>query len=161
MLPSSIVDIGHNSLKLCGLESITIPESVRNIGINIMFGNYNLKTVTSLNNVPPIFNAEIGTFYSTQCFDNGTLYVPKGSKSAYESAQVWKDFTKIVEIDFSGINDVEISQSDRNNEPCDVFSTSGAWISHNKSLNEIRSTLTAGIYIIRFEDGTTQKIVIK
>lgn len=161
LLPSSIVGIGSNVLKICGLESITIPESVRIIGDNFMFGNYNLKTVTSLNNVPPVFNSEIGPFNSTQCFDNGTLYVPKGSKSAYESAQVWKNFTNIVEIDLSGINDVEISQSDRDNEPCDIFSPSGVCVFHGKSWNEINGTLNSGIYILRFHDGTTRKITIK
>ena len=67
----------------------------------------------------------------------------------------------MVEFDFSGIDDAEISQSDRNNEPCDVFSPSGVCVFHGKSWNEINGTLNSGIYILRFHDGTTRKITIK
>ena len=41
---------------------------------------------------------------------NATLYVPKGSKAAYEAADGWKDFKEIVEVvygDADGDGDVD------------------------------------------------------
>ena len=36
-----------------------------------------------------------------------TLYVPVGTKETYASTKGWKDFVKIVEKDFTGIDDME------------------------------------------------------
>ena len=48
--------------------------------------------------------AEIG--YNTFKDCKAILYVPTGRKEAYLSAEYWKDFTNIVEMDFTGIDDV-------------------------------------------------------
>ena len=44
------------------------------------------------------------TFYN--CY-SATLYVPIGTKAAYQAADYWKNFTNIVEMDFTGIEDIE------------------------------------------------------
>lgn len=35
-----------------------------------------------------------------------TLYVPKGSLEAYKKAYTWKDFVNIVEVEYTGIEEV-------------------------------------------------------
>ena len=49
-------------------------------------------------------------------FSNATLYLPKGCKTAYESANYWKNFKKIEELewghavgDIDGDGDVNIA----------------------------------------------------
>ena len=56
-------------------------------------GCINLNEVTACASTPPTAN--------TNCFSNydATLYVPKGSVSAYKNANVWKNFYNIVGID--------------------------------------------------------------
>lgn len=39
---------------------------------------------------------------------NVTLYVPIGSKEAYQAAEDWKDFKEIIEKDFTGIDHIMI-----------------------------------------------------
>jgi len=80
-----------------GLTSITIPNSVTSIGDYAFYQCTGLTTITSLNTTPPTID-----YYTFPSY-NATLKVPTGSKSAYQSAQYWKNFTNIVEIDPSGI----------------------------------------------------------
>ena len=39
------------------------------------------------------------------------MFVPFGSKSKYESADIWKNFYNIVEYDFAGVEDVIIDEA--------------------------------------------------
>ena len=103
--PSSLKQICKQAFYQCtSLISITIPASVTEIE-NIAFQNCtNLVTVILEN--PSPFSIHDGTFFPSR--DNATLYVPVGSKAAYEVASYWKDFMKIVEpvTDISEIDNV-------------------------------------------------------
>ncbi len=72
------------------LTTVTIPESVAFIGYDV-FDLNNINSITSLNPVPPICN-------SSDIPDYCILNVPAGSKEAYSTADVWKDFSDIIEI---------------------------------------------------------------
>ncbi len=77
------------------LTEVVIPKSVITIAGGAFQDCARLRSVTSLNPEPPTCD--------TYAFDNVpigacTLYVPKGSKEAYAEANLWHDFTKIVEI---------------------------------------------------------------
>ena len=52
---------------------------------------------------------------------NATLYVPLGSKEAYQAADYWKDFKEIVEIDITGID--QITSNEKNNAT--IFTLNG------------------------------------
>jgi hypothetical protein len=76
---------------------------------------------------------------------NATLYVPKGSKAAYEAADYWKDFKEIVEYDEStdptGIESTECNAG----EGFDVYDMSGRKVRRQTTtLND----LPKGVYII-------------
>ena len=94
-IPSSVKSIGSYSFASCsGLISVNIPKSVTSIG-NYAFGWCGKLTSVSVEWSEPL-TIEEKVFYSSNT-SNATLYVPAGSKAAYEAADYWKEFKEIVE----------------------------------------------------------------
>ena len=97
VLEDGTLGITDYALSGCnGLKTITIPNSVIFIGVEAFSGCTSLASVTVENEKPidislyiPFYNAPIS---------NATLYVPVGSKAAYEAADYWKNFGTIVEM---------------------------------------------------------------
>jgi hypothetical protein len=86
------------------LTSIKIPGSVTSIGSNAFRYCNGLSLVIVKNQAPPAI--DVSTFSYRAYL---TLYVPKGSKEAYENADYWKDFKEIKEF----ANDEELNFSRR------------------------------------------------
>ena len=102
-IPNSVTSIGSTAFKDCsGLTSVTIPNSVTSIGSSAFYGCSGLNSVTSLNPTPPSINSSTFKSYTA------TLKVPKGSKAAYQTADYWKEFTNINEIDVTGVKDIHM-----------------------------------------------------
>ena len=101
-IPESVTSIGDYAFSACsGLTSITIPSSVSSIGYSAFSWCSNLTSV-NIDKDTPISISE-STFTNRA---NATLYVPFGSKAAYEAADYWKEFKEIIEdtseiIDFA------------------------------------------------------------
>lgn len=75
------------------IKNLIIPSSITSIG------NYVFQNCKSLTSVTVDSKTPIAISWST--FDNRsnmTLYVPAGSKAAYEQADYWKDFKEIIEL---------------------------------------------------------------
>ena len=88
------MSIGRYSFYNCrGLTSITLPNSVTSINYSAFKRCTSLTSVT-VNNANPI---SIGDATFTNRY-NATLYVPYGSKAAYEAADYWKEFKEIIEM---------------------------------------------------------------
>lgn len=97
IIPNSVKTISWASFSECyNLKSLTIPSSVISIGTNA-FGNCNnLKSIYANSIVPIDLTNTVNVFKNvnkTTC----TLYVPFGSKTLYQNASEWKNFTNIVE----------------------------------------------------------------
>ena len=87
-----VTSIGNAAFVTCFvLTSISIPNSVTSIGASAFYYSNWLTTVTALNPVPVTIPESVFTNQS-----DVTLYVPKGSKTAYQSADYWKDFKEII-----------------------------------------------------------------
>ena len=71
------------------LETVEIPSSTAIIEDFVFADCYSLKTVYNYATVPQSINANV---FDGVDISKCTLYVPKGYKSAYEAAPVWKDF---------------------------------------------------------------------
>lgn len=86
--------------------AVTIPKTVTEIGRYAFDGCSGLTSITCLANTPP---SKSSTSFSTDIFENVTLYVPAGSMEAYKSASVWKKFKNIKESGSSAINNIQVA----------------------------------------------------
>jgi hypothetical protein len=79
------------------LNTVTIPSSVKSIGYLAFAGNTRMKSIYVHSFIPIPLGTTSKVFNDinkTTC----TLYVPLGSKTAYQSASQWKDFVNIIEV---------------------------------------------------------------
>lgn len=86
--------------------------------------------------------------FNPKTYNEGTLYVPIGCANKYRNAPGWKQFKNIVE-EFSSLDGLSVDKSP-------VVELERYTINGIKIKNPI-----SGTNIIRFSDGTTQKVMIK
>ena len=96
-IPNSVTTLSDASFFEClNLTTVFIPNSVSVIKGSAFSGCKNLATIVVDKATPINLSTSYNTFYSVdkaKC----VLYVPIGSKAAYQAADQWKDFTNIVE----------------------------------------------------------------
>lgn len=93
IIPASVTSIAWYAFSGCtGLTSIVIPSSVTSIGEGAFYKCSDLTYVTVLNPTPVAIIQNVFTNRT-----KATLYVPQGSKEAYQAADYWKEFKKIKE----------------------------------------------------------------
>ena len=113
VIPNSVKEIGSaNIIDDMNLNTMVLGKGVEILHFNAFWStNVPLKEIYSLNPVPPVCGAPDITFEGM--LDGVTLYVPIGSKEAYETAPGWDHFAgHIVEIDPTAIKPVVISIKD-------------------------------------------------
>lgn len=125
------------------LTTITLPSTL-GIICDAAFANCNsLKSIYALN--PQgigIKGKPFEEYTQSQC----TLYVPEGSMYNYQCWEEWNAFNHIVEFSPTGINGVHSAAERREVERYD---TSG----------RRQTSPTKGLNIVRFNDGTTRKVM--
>lgn len=166
-IPYTTEEIGHNAFRNCtSLKSIELPYSLNNMGISVFYGCTALTSVTipkniryisdytfsycnSLKSIYALNPQGIGIkgkpfeeYTQSQC----TLYVPEGSMYNYQCWEEWNAFNHIVEFSPTGINGVHSAAERREVERYD---TSGRRL----------TSPTKGLNIVRFNDGTTRKVM--
>ena len=96
IIPNGVTYISNVAFSQCSdLTSVTIPESITNINTQAFWHCDNLSMVK--------IGAKTPIYISNNVFTNqshATLCVPRGSKAAYEAANVWKDFKEIIEFNY-------------------------------------------------------------
>ena len=146
------------------LTEVTIPGTVTTIGAGAFAGCENLKAIYVLSPTPAILNEAAarglirkadGTAVSQ--FDGVdletcVLYVPYGSKTAYEQAEGWKQFKHIVEMVPEGIK-IDTVDTIGDEGEADVYSTAGVLM--RKATKTLKG-LKPGVYIIG-----TRKVLVK
>ncbi len=95
LIPDNVISIGNYAFSGCtGITAVNIPQGVTSIGEGAFYGCSSLNNVTSYIEQPFDINDIVFEGINSNCL----LYVPYGCKIAYEAADGWKDFKKIVEI---------------------------------------------------------------
>jgi hypothetical protein len=104
VIPNTVTIIGLQAFRGSSLTSIVIPSSVTMIG-ELAFLYCNNLTSVSVDVTTPLAITE-NTFTNRA---NATLYVPAGSKAAYEAADYWKDFKEIIEMEDPSVRTVNVT----------------------------------------------------
>ena len=108
-IPDGLVAIGEDAFARCtSLTSIELPASIETIGSSAFMGCEGLAVVNVHWDVPLLVNG----IFDSGCIAKATLYVPKGTKALYESAEVWKDFGTIIESSAIIADDITIEYGD-------------------------------------------------
>lgn len=124
-LPNSVTSLGWSCFNGCSnLTTVTLGRGLTSLD-RYVFGNCPaLTSVTCLATTPPTIDYES---FDSSTYSNATLYVPNGSKSAYEAADNWSNFATIEELPYSFVvngiyyaitgtspNTVEVTYKDTN-----------------------------------------------
>ena len=127
------------------LKSVILPATLKQLSEGNFYECASLVSVTSLAPEPPV--AEPYSFDDAVKL-SATLYVPDASLTAYQSADVWKDFYEVKGITASGITSPMLSSS---------VSTAGIY-----NLSGCRmQKASRGINLIRMNDGRTGKTLCR
>ncbi len=93
-VPNSVTSIENCTFYRCtGLISITIPNSVTSIGGHAFDGCTGLTSIRVESQTPP----QCGYSCFSCCPNDIPLYIPCGTKEAYQADAVWSSFTNIIE----------------------------------------------------------------
>ena len=177
-IPNSVTSVGNDAFYGCsGLKSVTfnckrvgdffgnnsnISEIV--FGDNVVgilenaFGGYSgIKSIKCTSAQPPKVGG--GNFTSTH-YQNVVLYVPKGSLTTYQAADVWKEFWEIEEFETTGVEVVEddapafeitaggIRFTGAQGKAIAIYTTSGALVEKIDSYVGEEIILEKGVYIV-------------
>lgn len=150
VLPEGIVTVGYNAFSGCsGLVTLVINENIETFGEDAFKGCVAVESLTVKGGVMPTVPSSALTSitmfspapleteeFASKVYRNATVYVPVGSLSRYQNADVWKKFWNIVEFDPTGIEGITVDDTQ-----APVYNIKGVRVSDNTE------NLPAGIYI--------------
>ena len=143
-------DANVTDLPYCGLEgcqaltTISLPAGLRSIDKGFLSLCRNLKTIYAY--MPDPNALTYGDEFSYESRE-WTLYVPKGTKNAYQNSR-WCYCKEIIEMETSGIDSVILNPDAKE---VSRFSADG----HRLAVP------VKGLNIVKYSDGTVRKVVVK
>ena len=147
-IPNSVTSIGDGTFNGCKrLTSIEIPNSVTWIGNYAFVGCWNLTKITCWATTPPTIHYDTFSNYSAD------LYVPVGCKSAYQSANYWKNFNII--------NDTLDNPITLNDNNVTVASIGDYIVVKNATVGSVVRVYTADGAMIASEVATEGDVIIE
>ena len=180
IIPPTVTTLSTSAFYDCeNFKSFEIPASVTSIGSSAFYNCKGLTSITVHSTNPIDLSSSSDVFLNVDkvaC----TLYVPVGSKSAYQSANQWKDFVNIVEmitdvpaVDYTTIklypnpvtNGFYIETGEKINA-VSVYNLNGTMILSKKVMDNNFidvNTLESGVYLVKVqtENGIIMKKLIK
>ena len=112
ILPEGLLDIGGWAFSDCSrLEEIHLPSTLMKIGKSAFSYCDGLSSIYSYMDEPCTIDRSVFLRYRGEnVFSAVTLYVPSGKKEKYLEAEVWKEFTNIVEFDPTEIRSIKADE---------------------------------------------------
>ena len=108
LLPSAISAIGDFAFSYCpGLQSMVLPEDLRSLGAYAFYSCSGLDSVVACQ-ITPLVLEEYSTVFEGVNHATATLYVPFGTKAAYQVAPQWMEFENIVEMGGLMLSDASV-----------------------------------------------------
>lgn len=163
-IPNSVTTIGYEAFQWTSIKTVTIPPSVESIGSDA-FDCETMAQVKSTGTIPPSIQDDT---FTTDCYINGTLFIPKGTLSAYKATR-WNNFLNIQEMDFGGVDSVKddavsvtakdcsIIVNGTDNAVAEVYNLSGQLV--YSGTDTVINVPSKGIYIVRVS-GQTFKVIL-
>lgn len=145
-IPDNVKTIENRAFSSTGAETVYIGKGVTDIERAAFAGCKSLKTVYAAPAKPATVNDR--AFYTLD-LSKISLVVPTGSKSAYQSADVWKEFGKITEMD--NIETANIQQA------TEQVTLKGIYDVNGRQLPDLQK----GLNIVKMSNGETRKVVVK
>ena len=97
VVPDGVTTIGEGAFRNCfNLVSVDIPNSVTSIGGNAFSNCDNLTQISSGIENPFAIDDSV---FPTSVYNNASLFIPSGKKSAYQNTAGWKRFQNIYYAD--------------------------------------------------------------
>ena len=100
VIPETVTSIGSQAFNGQPIQTVTIPQGVTSIGWAAFAWCDQLTEIICKATTPPSIGANDYAFNGV--YSHATLYVPKGTKTAYQAATEWSKFTNITELDEGG-----------------------------------------------------------
>lgn len=162
-LPNSVTKIWWGAFQCCeGLTSVTIGNSVKEIE------NYAFLACTALTKIYCKMDEPVSCTpdFPDNVLMDCILYVPVGTKGKYEKTTPWRDFWNIVEMDFSGVDEVAEDGGDAVRVENGRIVTEGDALTEVLDLqgrtvyrgyDQVVDNLPSGLYVVR-SGNTTVKI---
>lgn len=164
-IAETVTRIGNHAIESTELETLVIPDNVREIGIQAIIDNQKLKTVVIGSGVEETGimaldeNQSLEAIYlrretpaeiqedlfEDEYYDKVTLYVPTGTKEAYAIAPYWGKFKTIEEFTPTDLRNVNFKTECAGEQ---VYGVDGSR----------RATLRRGLNILRSK-GETRKVI--
>lgn len=143
IIPNSVTHIGVGSFFNClSLQTLTIGKNVKTLADEAFAGIRSISILNSLAATPPQILG-ISTFSHINK-NTCQLNVPVGSKAAYQSADIWKDFSLISEKEeLTSIEELETSSTSV--WPTNIYDMNGRLVRENAHSAD---GLTDGVYIV-------------
>ena len=187
VIPEGVTSFGESALYgTTTLKTLELPASLTTIGGTALSGCTGLQSIKVHGTWPVDLSAVTGVFTGvdkTKCI----LYVPTGSKDAYQAADGWKDFTNIVEFTTTGIENVQKNNASlaiagnpvQGNEAKLTFAESGEGavvrvsdLSGKTLIKQVVATgsttatlsitsLSKGVYLVNYTDNTGKRGMVK
>lgn len=115
VIPDKVTSLPNDLFVRCtSLERITLGAGITNIGNAVFSHCDNIHVINVKVSVPPEVNIDFRGFVPENVYSAALLNVPDGSISEYKNTTPWSNFTNIAEVDFAGIDGVNVDSNDDN-----------------------------------------------
>lgn len=159
--------IAKGAFANCAINTLVLPSTLTELDIDCFY-NAVRGDIYCKATVPPVCNGEGNQFFGL--YDH-TLYVPVGTKAAYQAANEWSRFSHIVEHDMSGLDTVAPDAAAMPVRIADgaiivnggsfmIFTADGRQVAAGTAEGETTVTVSPGIYVVRI-DGSATKVCVK